>query len=135
MAFKKDKITEYAGSTCVGHIPDDIQAMGELNGTDGKRLLAITFTTHRDIISDIGVIAEATCSEELKAAAAAECALAKGKAIMAVDLFTPEDILKLLSDDEAPADTEYFVALMALMAIKNALASYAAYRSAENGKG
>lgn len=135
MAFIKDKITEYGGSSCVGHIPDDIKAMGELNGTDGKRLLTIAFTTRRDLVSDIGVTAEAACSEELKAAAAAGCALAKGKAIMAVDLLTPEDILKPLSDETEPADSEYFVALMALMAIKNALASYAAYRSAENGKG
>ncbi|HBP24437.1 MAG TPA: hypothetical protein DD632_03140 [Oribacterium sp.] len=135
MAFIKDKITEYSGSPYVGHIPGEIKAMGELNGTDGKRLLTIAFTTRRDLVSDIGVTAEAACSEELKAAAAAGCALAKGKAIMAVDLLTPEDILKPLSDETEPADSEYFVALMALMAIKNALASYAAYRSAENGKG
>lgn len=132
MAFSEIKISEYSKSEYVGHVPRHIKAMGELKGPDGKMLLMMAFTTERDVVTDIGIQASDQCAQTLKAAAAVACEKAKGKAVMALELISPEDILKTLSDETEVDDHEYYIALMIIMMIKNTLSSYAAYRSAEN---
>lgn len=134
MAFSETKISEYSKSEYVGHVPRHIKAMGELKGPDGKTLLMMALTTERDVVTDIGIQTSDQCAQTLKAAAAVACDEAKGKAVMAMELISPDDILNGLSDTTEVDDGEYYIALMAVMVIKNTLSSYAAYRSAENNE-
>lgn len=134
MAFSETKISEYSKSEYVGHVPRHIKAMGELKGPDGKTLLMMALTTERDVVTDIGIQTSDQCAQTLKAAAAVACDKAKGKAVMAMELISPDDILNELSDTTEVDDGEYYIALMAVMVIKNTLSSYAAYRSAENNE-
>lgn len=134
MAFSETKISEYSKSEYVGHVPRHIKAMGELKGPDGKTLLMMALTTERDVVTDIGIQTSDQCAQTLKAAAAVACDKAKGKAVMAMELISPDDILNGLSDTTEVDDGEYYIALMAVMVIKNTLSSYAAYRSAENNE-
>ena len=131
MAFSETKISEYSKSEYVGHVPRHIKAMGELKGPDGKTLLMMALTT---VVTDIGIQTSDQCAQTLKAAAAVACDKAKGKAVMAMELISPDDILNGLSDTTEVDDGEYYIALMAVMVIKNTLSSYAAYRSAENNE-
>ena len=99
-----------------------------------KTLLMMALTTERDVVTDIGIQTSDQCAQTLKAAAAVACDKAKGKAVMAMELISPDDILNELSDTTEVDDGEYYIALMAVMVIKNTLSSYAAYRSAENNE-
>ena len=132
MAFSETKISEYSKSEYVGHVPRHIKAMGELKGPYGKMMLMMSFTTERDVVTDIGIKTSDHCAPTLKAAAAVACEKAKGKAVIAMELISPDDILTALSDQTEVDDGEYYIALMVVMVIKNTLSSYASYRSAEN---
>ncbi len=110
--------------------PDSIKAAGELQGQDGKRLAVLYFTTVRDIVTEPGVSAEKECPELIQEALCAACACMEHKAVMSADLITPDQICTKLGWEEN--DEHYYAALMAVLAVKNALSSYAVYRK-ENG--
>lgn len=129
MSIHENVIQNYAASTLWNRIPDPLQALGEINGPDGNTLLTIAFNTHRDIITEIGYSAPSSCPEELRACAAAVCQLAKDKAAMAAELLGPNDIASLFTDDGNLDDQTFYFALVAILALKNALSSYAAYRT------
>ena len=132
MALSETRISEYSNSEYVGYVPENIKAMGELKDQDGTVLLRMAFTTKRDIITDIGVTTFDHCTEIMKAMSAVACEMARGKAVMALELIGPEDILKVLSDETEADDHEYYTALMVVMIIRNTLSRYASYRSTEN---
>ncbi|MGN1388659.1 MAG: hypothetical protein ACI4WR_03335 [Bulleidia sp.] len=110
--------------------PTTIKAAGELQGQDGKRLAVLYFTTFRDIITDPGISASENCPELIQEALCAACACMEGRAVMSADLITPDQICGKLGWEET--DERYYAALMAVLAVKNSLSSYASYRK-ENG--
>lgn len=129
MSILKNNIEAYAASATWTQIPDSIQAFGEITGPDGNTLVSIAFHTHRDIINEIGYSAPASCPEELRACAACVCELAKDKAVMAAELIGPAEIASLLTDDGNLDDQTFYFALVSILALKNALSSYASYRT------
>ena len=110
--------------------PKSVKAAGELQGQDGKRMAVLYFTTVRDIIAEPGISAEETCPKMIQQALCAACACMEKRAVMAADLITPDLICRKLSWEET--DEQYYAALMGVLAVKNSLSSYAAYRK-ENG--
>lgn len=129
MSILKDSITTLASSADWTQIPDPIQAFGEITGPDGKALLSIAFSTQRDIITRIGYSAPSSCPEGLRACAAAVCKLAKDKAVMAGELIGPAEIAALITDDGNLDDETFYFALVSVLALKNAISSYASYRT------
>lgn len=131
MAVNMKTLAHYASVQDWRRIPDPLQALGEITCPDGKRLLSIAFSTGRDIITAIGYGVEASCPAPLKACAAAVCELARGKAVMAAELLGPDDIAAVLADDGILEDEVYYAAVLATLALKNAVSSYASYRSSD----
>ena len=120
----------WLSSEFIGNVPGKVEAVGELRDEDGSNLAYLSFSTERDIITDIGVTVSADCPEILRAALAATCSLAHMKAVMAADLINPDDVMGQLEGEGG--DDEYFASLMAILTLKNALASYADHRRVEN---
>ncbi|MGN0159542.1 MAG: hypothetical protein ACI39W_10520 [Brotaphodocola sp.] len=129
MSILPNKIQELASASRWSTIPTNIQAMGEITGPDGNTLLTISFNTHRDLISEIGYSAPASCPETLRACASAVCQLAFEKAVMAAELLAPSDVALLLSDDGNLDDETFYFTVLAILVLKNALSSYASFRS------
>lgn len=129
MSVLPNRIQEFASSSQWTSIPANIQALGEITGPTGSTLLTISFQTHRDLISEIGYSAPADCPEILRACAAAVCHLAFEKAVMAAELIGPAEIASLLSDDGNLDDETFYFSMIAILALKNALSSYASFRS------
>lgn len=111
------------------NFPATPRALGELTAKDKSPLLTIAFETHRDIVSAIGYRRGAQAEDALCACAAALCALAKGKAVMALDLLAPADIADVLHVEMD--DALFYQAVLAVLCLKNALASYADTRAAD----
>jgi hypothetical protein len=131
MATNLSALKQYSDETSWRTIPAELQALGEINGEDGQNLFSIAFTTHRDIITEIGYSASSACPAPLCGCAACICELAKGKAIMAAQLLGPDDIAKKLSDDGSLEDQMYYFAILAILALKNAISSYAEYKKTD----
>lgn len=129
MSICQTKIHELVQTAQWANIPSNIQAMGEIQDPEGKTLLTISFCTHRDLISEIGYSAVASCPPLLRACAAAVCHLAFERAIMAAELIGPNEVIALISDDGSVDDQTYYFVLLAILALKNALSSYASFRS------
>lgn len=129
MSILKDRIKTFATSSDWTKIPDSIQAYGEITGSDENALLSIAFSTHRDIITEIGYSVSSNSPEELRACAAVVCQLAKDKAVMAGELIGPAEIATLITDDGNMDDQTFYFALVSVLALKNAISSYAAYRT------
>lgn len=129
MSILSNKIQEFASDSRWTVIPADIQAMGEITGPQNTTMLTISFRTHRDLISEIGYSVPSNCPETLRACAACVCHLAFEKAVMAAELIGPAEIAALLSDDGKLDDETFYFSMLAILALKNALSSYAAYRT------
>ena len=131
MSADPSKLQHYATSAGYCATPSPLQALGQVIGEDGQTLFSIAFTTHRDIITQIGYTASEGCPEALKACAACICELAKDQAIMAAELLGPGQIAEKLSDDGTLDDQVFYFSVLATMGLKNALASYADYKKAD----
>ncbi len=131
MSADPSKLQHYATSAGYCATPSPLQALGQVIGEDGQTLFSIAFTTHRDIITQIGYTASEGCPEVLKACAACICELAKDQAIMAAELLGPGEISEKLSDDGTLDDQVFYFSVLATMGLKNALASYADYKKAD----
>ena len=131
MSADPSKLQHYATSAGYCATPSPLQALGQVIGEDGQTLFSIAFTTHRDIITQIGYTASEGCREALKACAACICELAKDQAIMAAELLGPGEISEKLSDDGTLDDQVFYFSVLATMGLKNALASYADYKKAD----
>ncbi len=131
MSADPSKLQHYATSAGYCATPSPLQALGQVIGEDGQTLFSIAFTTHRDIITQIGYTASEGCPEALKACAACICELAKDQAIMAAELLGPGEISEKLSDDGTLDDQVFYFSVLATMGLKNALASYAEYKKAD----
>ena len=131
MSADPSKLQHYATSAGYCATPSPLQALGQVIGEDGQTLVSIAFTTHRDIITQIGYTASEGCPEALKACAACICELAKDQAIMAAELLGPGEISEKLSDDGTLDDQVFYFSVLATMGLKNALASYADYKKAD----
>ncbi|MCI8295774.1 MAG: hypothetical protein HFG22_07810 [Lachnospiraceae bacterium] len=131
MSADPSKLQHYATSAGYCATPSPLQALGQVIGEDGQTLFSIAFTTHRDIITQIGYTASEGCPEALKACAACICELAKDQAIMAAELLGPGEISEKLSDDGTLDDQVFYFSVLATMGLKNALASYADYKKAD----
>lgn len=131
MSADPSKLQHYATSAGYCATPSPLQALGQVIGEDGQTLFSIAFTTHRDIITQIGYTASEGCPEALKACAACICELAKDQAIMAAELLGPGEISEKLSDDGTLDDQVFYFSVLATMGLKNALASYAGYKKAD----
>lgn len=131
MSASPSKLQHYSTSPVYCVTPSPLQALGEVIGQDGQTLFSIAFTTHRDIITQIGYTPSADCPDALKACAACICALAKDQAIMAAELLGPGQIAEKLSDDGDLDDQLFYFSVLATMGLKNALASYADYKKAD----
>lgn len=129
MSILKDRIKTFANASDWTKIPDSIQAFGEITGPNGTALLSIAFSTHRDIITEIGYSVPSDCPERLRACAAIVCQLAKDKAVMAGELIGPSEIAALITDDGNLDDETFYFALVSVLALKNAISSYASYRT------
>ena len=108
MSADPSKLQHYATSAGYCATPSPLQALGQVIGEDGQTLFSIAFTTHRDIITQIGYTASEGCPEALKACAACICELAKDQAIMAAELLGPGEISEKLSDDGTLDDQVFF---------------------------
>jgi hypothetical protein len=128
--MEKETLQKWLASPVFRRRPENVKAIGELQGPDGKTMAALFFSTERDIIVQIGVEAGEGCSDLLKAALAAAAMLAEHKAVMAADLIGPDQLLETLGS--TGSDEDYYAALMAVLTLKNALHSYADYRAMEN---
>ena len=131
MSADPSKLQHYATSAGYCATPSPLQALGQVIGEDGQTLFSIAFTTHRDIITQIGYTASEGCPEALKACAACICELAKDQAIMAAELLGHGEISEKLSDDGTLDDQVFYFSVLATMGLKNALASYADYKKAD----
>ena len=131
MSADPSKLQHYATSAGYCATPSPLQALGQVIGEDGQTLFSIAFTTHRDIITQIGYTASEGCPAALKACAACICELAKDQAIMAAELLGPGEISEKLSDDGTLDDQVFYFSVLATMGLKNALASYADYKKAD----
>ena len=131
MSADPSKLQHYATSAGYCATPSPLQALGQVIGEDGQTLFSIAFTTHRDIITQIGYTASEGCPEALKACAACICELAKAQANMAAELLGPGEISEKLSDDGTLDDQVFYFSVLATMGLKNALASYADYKKAD----
>ena len=131
MSADPSKLQHYATSAGYCATPSPLQALGQVIGEDGQTLFSIAFTTHRDIITQIGYTASEGWPEALKACAACICELAKDQAIMAAELLGPGEISEKLSDDGTLDDQVFYFSVLATMGLKNALASYADYKKAD----
>ena len=131
MSADPSKLQHYATSAGYCATPSPLQALGQVIGEDGQTLFSIAFTTHRDIITQIGYTASEGCPEALKACAACIRELAKDQAIMAAELLGPGEISEKLSDDGTLDDQVFYFSVLATMGLKNALASYADYKKAD----
>ena len=54
MSASPSKLQHYSTSPVYCVTPSPLQALGEVIGQDGQTLFSIAFTTHRDIITQIG---------------------------------------------------------------------------------
>ncbi|WP_276855849.1 hypothetical protein [Enterocloster lavalensis] len=131
MAITLTTLETYASSRDWWQIPGSLQALGEITGPDGRRLLSIAFAAERDIITSIGYAADETCPPAFAACAAILCGLAHHKAVMAAQLLGPSDIASAISDGQSFEDDAYYAAVIATLALKNALSSYASHRAVE----
>lgn len=129
MSLNTQLLKSYASSPDWRSAPACLQALGEITDPEGKKLLSMAFTTSRDIITQIGYSPSSHCPEALCACAAVLCELSIGKAVMAAQLLGPSEILGKLTDDGKAEDSFYYYSLLATLALKNALSSYASYRS------
>lgn len=109
-------------------LPASPQALGEITDENNHRMFSIAFSTHRDIITEIGYLASDACPAALRACTACICELAQGQAVMAAELLGPEEIAGKLTDDGTLEDQHYYYAILAALCLKNAIASYAEYR-------
>jgi hypothetical protein len=131
MAINQTTLNHYSDDSSWRTVPTNLQALGEITDENGKTLFSIAFTTHRDIITEIGYSASVSCPAPLCGCAACVCELAKNKAIMAAQLLGPDDIAKKISDDGTMEDQIYYFAVLATLALKNAISSYAEYKKTD----
>lgn len=129
MAINNTLWKKYASSSIWRSIPNQLQALGEISDPEGNRLLSIAFCAKRDLITHIGYSPTSSSPEELCACAAVLCEAASDKPVMEAQLLGPSDIAKKLTESGELDDQFYYYALLATLALKNALSSYAAYRS------
>jgi hypothetical protein len=109
------------------------ETISELRDRENRLLACLSFSTERDIITQVRITTTALCSDGQKKALDSLAGLIRGKAVMAADLVTPDDILHSLGVPAENADDEqYYYALMALLTLKNALSGFADYRAAVN---
>ncbi len=131
MAVDMNILKTYASSPDWRKIPENLQALGEITGPDGKRLLSIAFSAERDIITAIGYGADSSCPAALAACASVLCGLAHQKAVMAAQLLGPRDIASVLAGGGDLDDETCYAAVLATLALKNAVSSYASYRAGD----
>lgn len=127
MTNLNSKLAVYAADPQFTIFPETIHAMSEMTDPQGKPLLSMAFSTHRDIITAIAYRGAENAPSALRGCAAVLCALCKGKAVMAADLLGPVDIAAYLTeelDDEA-----FYFAAIATLTLKNTLSSFADYRA------
>lgn len=128
-------LSEYISSHNRNRIPSDIQAMSALSNSNNRPILALAFTTHRDVITDIGYTVlsapSSICPKDLEACVCAVCDLASNHPVMAAELISPDHVLKTLGFDSSAEDTLFYAATMAVLLLKDALSSYANYKKAD----
>lgn len=131
MAADLSVFIHYADMPQWQRLPASFQALGEIADEKGRRMLSIAFAAHRDIITEIGYQASESCPDALRACAACICELAQNQAIMAAELLGPKEMEEILSDGDALEDQNYYYTILATLALKNAIASYADYKKAD----
>ena len=131
MATNESLVHAYAADPQWQTIPEQYQAISELADPEGKRMLTVGFTTYRDLIDHIGYDAAESCPELLRAALAILFEKAKDKAVVAAHLLGPADVVQTLCGDAEPEDETFYYAVLATLALKNAVSSYADYRKAD----
>ena len=129
MSFNRDKVKKYKEEALSMQMPRNVEAMGHVTGPDGGEMITISFAAERDIVEDL-YIKLAKPDDTLLAIAGAVRQLAVGQAVVGLELIGPLEIAGLLTDGEEPDDMEFYAMLLMVMALKNALTSYADYRRA-----
>lgn len=134
MAFNKEKMQKYKAFAAQMKFPENVEALGKVTGPDGEDVVTLSFAADRDIVKDLYVRLNDQMSvlpqqtDTMLAVAGAVHELAVGKAVMQMDLIGPKEIAALLTDGEEAGDAEFYAMLLMIMALKNALTSYADYR-------
>ena len=129
-------LSEYISSHPWNHIPSDVQAMSTMTDQKKQPIISLSFTTHRDVITDIGYTVSNTpnhsnCPKELEACVSAVCNLASMQPVMSAELIGPKDIFHELGFTHVPEDTMYYFTVMAVLLLKDTLSSYAGYKKAD----
>jgi len=128
MATDFEKVKIYTEVEGVYGLPENAAGIGEVHEPNCEDVLRIGFSTKREIITEIGyTITESACMT-VRACAAAAIELAKNKAVMAAYLITHQDIAKLLSDNGELNKENVHCAMMAELALKQAIVNYARQR-------
>ena len=131
MSTNASTIQAYASAEQWRTIPEHYQAIGEIADEKGNRMLAVFFTTHRDLIQQIGYSASDSCPDVLRACTAVACELAKDQPVVAAHLLGPAQITEKLCGDDEPDDQTFYFSVLATLALKKAISSYADYRKAD----
>ena len=128
MATNREKVLEYAQSTQFVGLPDGCAAVGQVIEPHCNDVLRIGFTTHREIITEIGYELTETACPPVHACAHLICQLAKGKAVLEGYLLTHKQISALISDDGTLDSEHIHCAQMAELALKQAIAQYSRFK-------
>lgn len=130
MATNVDKVFDLVKRGADLKLPEQPQGSCVIRDEDGKDRIRFGFTTHREIIREVGYEADPEVSADVAAAVAAMTELVKDKKVMEAWLITPQAIAEKLSDD-GNVDPENEPAVqIALALLKESLRTYSSYYSA-----
>jgi len=124
MATNIQRVLELAADKSNLGIPEDAQGVGEVKEPSCGDLLRIGFTTHREIITQIGYTLTESACPPVFACSSYLTSLAKGQAVVAAYLITWKDIAAALSDNGELNPEHIHCAMMAELALKNAIVNY-----------
>lgn len=108
--------------------PEQPEGIGTFMNQENKPEIALAFTTHRDIITQIGAKAyDPECPDDLKICLGVVLDYAKDRSIMSAHMVTPDLIAKSLELDALP-ESAFMYAVLAIYVLKDAISNYADLR-------
>ena len=108
--------------------PENPQGIGTFMNQENNPEIALAFTTHRDIITEIGVKTyDPDCPEDLKICLGVVLDYAKDLSVMSAHMITPDMIAKSLEIDALP-ESAFMYAVLSIYVLKDAISNYADLR-------
>lgn len=124
MATNIEKVLELSAIQEMRGLPENPEGVGQVTEPSCGDLLTIGFTTRREIITEIGYTLTESACPPVFASAYHIVSQAKGQAVMAAYLISWKDIAAALSDNGELNPEHIHCAMMAELALKNAIVNY-----------